>query len=1119
VTDIASWLDELGLGIYAETFAEQAIDGDTLPELTERDLEQLGMPLGHRKRLLRAIAALTPAPAEEEQPPAPPVGDARVAAKRAGAQRRQLTVMFVDLVGSTELAAKLDPEDLREVVGAYQDCCSRVIQRFEGHVAKYLGDGVLAYFGYPQAHEDDAERAIRAGLDLVDALARLDLGVTLAARVGISTGEVVAGDLVGESSADEQAVVGETPNRAARLQGLAEPNTVVIGPHTRDLVGRLFEYADLGAHVIKGFDEPIEVSQVLRPSTVTDRFTARHTGTLSPLVGRDEELALMLDRWEQARGGEGHVVLLTGEPGIGKSRVVQSFCEMLINRAHNIVRYQCLPYYRHSAFQPMIEELEGAAGIDRSDSNDARLERLRAHLATLGTAGESLVAPLADLISITIGRRATALKLSPRQRKVRLLAALVERIEAMAAGQPVLILLEDLHWIDPSSMEFLEMLIDRVRELPVLVVITTRPGAVAPPTGGTKMTALTLSPLSQRQCAELVALMAADKPLPSELADEIVTKTEGVPLFVEELTKAVLDSDLLAEQDDRYVLTRRLDRLAIPATLQDSLMARLDRLVAVKDVAQTAAVIGREFSYELIEAIAELPQEDLDDALGQLVGSGLVFRRGHPPNTTYTFKHALVQETAYNALLRSQREEIHARIARMLASDFPDVMEANPELIANHYTQAGLYEEAVEFWREAGDVAEARFAPKEAVAHLSQALALLERFPASSHRSRTELGLLTTLGGALIAARGFAAPEVGETYLRAQHICEELGDHTRRFPALFGRWIFHASRAEMTETLAVADEMLQLADELGDSVPKVVAHRALANTWFFMGDLEAARSHAETVLATYDPIKHGGLASLYSADPYVVSAFFLAHTLSRMGYVEQARPWADAGMARARELAHGVTLAQALHHACLFHQLCREPAVAVELADELIGLAGEHGLAFWQAIGRLFRGSEMVELGDPNGFEELRAGMAAYRATSGRLYIPYTHVVWAEACRRMGDLQAARSALAEVKQVTEATGVRGFEPFALRIEAKLLLDEGTDAGEAEACLERAIALARSQKSKVSELRCTIDLARIWHRRGRTAEARAAVKTIHDWFTEGFNTADLRVAKLLLEELG
>jgi class 3 adenylate cyclase/predicted ATPase len=1115
--DVAAWLDGLGLGTYAETFAEQAIDADTLADLSEQDLAQLGMPLGHRKRLLRAIADLAPQPKDAQSPQQAPADPA--SGRHARAQRRQLTVMFVDLVGSTGLAAQLDPEDLREVVGAYQDCCTRVIERFDGHVAKFLGDGVLAYFGYPGAHEDDAERAIRAGLDLVDAIGRLGLAVPLAARVGISTGEVVAGDLVGERSAEQQAVVGDTPNRAARLQALAEPGSVVIGPHTRALVGRLFDYADLGAHEIKGISQPVQVSRVLGPSTVADRFAALRSGQLSPLIGREHEIALLSERWEQARRGEGHVVLLTGEPGIGKSRVVQSLCERLENRTHGLLRYQCLPYYRHSAFQPLIEELERTAGIARSDAAEARLDKLRAHLATLGPAGEGLAAPLAELTSIVTGARPSALQLSPHQRKARLLAALLTRIESMAARRPLLIVVEDLHWIDPSSMEFLELLIDRVGALPVLVIVTVRPQAVTPHTGGTPVTALTLSPLSQRQSAALVAHMVPDKPLPAEVADEIVTKTEGVPLFVEELTKAVLDSGLLADQGDRYVLTGRLDRLAIPATLQDSLMARLDRLVAVKDVAQIAAVIGREFAYELLEAVAELPEEQLQDALAQLAAAGLVFRRGDPPGATYTFKHALVQETAYNALLRARREEIHGRIARALASDFPEVMETNPELIADHYTQAGLDEEAVEFWREAGDLAVARCAPKEAIAHLRHALALLERFPASPHRSRTELGLQTTLGGALIAARGFATPEVGEAYGRAQQLCQELGDNTRRFPALFGRWIFHVARSEMSECLAVADEMLQLADELGDTGPKLIAHRALTNTFFFLGDMVKARSHAETVLALYEPARHGALASLYSADSYVASAFFLAHSLALMGYLEQARRWAHAGLARARELAHGVTLAHALHHACVFHQLVREFAALGPLADELIALASEHGLAFWQALGRVFRGGHLVDAGRTDaGLEELRAGIAAYRATSGVLYLPYVLTLWAEACRRVGDHESGLQAIAEASALVDTTGVRGFEPYVHRIHATLLRDRGADAALVEATLERAIALARKEKVKLSELRATVELARLWQGQGRQAEARERLQAVYAWFGEGFHSADLRAAKTLLDAL-
>ena len=1117
--NVAAWLDGLGLGAYAETFAEQAIESDTLPELTEQDLLDLGLPLGHRKRLLRAIAELARPPAVDSIAAAEPAPVAPATARRTDAQRRQLTVMFVDLVGSTQHAAKLDPEDWRDVVGAYQDCCTRVIDRFEGHVAKFLGDGVLAYFGYPQAHEDDAERAIRAGLDLVDAVGRLNLSVPLTARVGIATGEVVAGDLVGERSAEEQAVVGDTPNRAARLQELAKPGTVVIGPHTRTLVGRLFDFADLGAHEVKGLRAPIEVSQVLGPSAFADRFAALRSGELSPMVGRDHEIALLLERWEQARHGEGHVVLLTGEPGIGKSRIVRSLRERLADRSHGLIRYQCRPYYRNSAFQPVIEELERSASIDRGDSADARLGKLRAHLATVGTAGETLVTPLAEMASISVGGRSSALKLSPHQRKARLLAALVGRIEHMALRQPLLVVVEDIHWIDPSSMEFLELLIDRIESLPVLVIVTSRPHGPELQAGGTRLTALTLSPLSRRQSAALVEHMATERSLPPEVADEIVTKTEGVPLFVEELTKAVMDSGVLAVEGDRYVLTGTLDGLAIPATLQDSLMARLDRLVAVKDVAEIGAVIGREFGYELLEAVAELPEEELHAALDQLADAGLVFRRGEPPTATYTFKHALVQETAYNALLRPRREEIHGRIARTLASDFPDVMEANPELIANHYTQAGLDEEAVEFWREAGDLAVARCAPKEAIVHITSALDILKRFPASPHRSRTELGLQTTLGGALIAARGFASPEVGEAYVRAQQLCQELGDGTRRFPAMFGRWIYHAARAEMQDSLSVAEEMRALATDLDDEAALLVAHRALTNTWFFLGDLGAARVHAEAVLASYDPAKHAALASLYSADPYVVSAFFLAHSLALMGYTEQAKPWAHAGLARARELAHGVTLAHGLHQACLYYQLCREPVALAPHADELIGLATEHGLEFWQALGKIFRGSQMMDTGDTEaGFEELRAGIVAYRATSGLLYLPYALALWADGCCRFGDYVAGLEATAEAKAVIETTGLRGLESYVLRIEGALLHSQGGNASAAETSLERAIALAREQKAKLSELRATIVLARLLKDQGKPGDARQRLQETVGWFTEGFNGADLREAKLLLDEL-
>ena len=670
--DVGAWLRDLGLAQYEALFRDNEIEADVLVDLTESDLEKIGLPLGPRKRVLKAIANLDATVASSS--PVVVAGSAARTPAEDAAERRQLTVMFCDLVGSTALSAGLDPEDMRQVIRAYQNACSGVVARYDGLVAKFMGDGLLAYFGFPRAHEDDAARAVHAGLEIADVVAGLQTRARekLAVRIGIATGLVVVGDLVGQGSAQEQAVVGDTPNLAARLQGLAEPGTVVVAASTRRLLGDRFRLRELGRQAIKGLVAPVEAWVALGVSESEGRFEPSHTARLTRLVGREAEATDLLQRQRRAWGGEGQVVLISGEAGIGKSRFSAWLREQVAGEPHTRLRYQCSPYHRDSALYPFVRQLERAAGIAPRESADVRLDKLEKVLG-LATDRMNEVTPLiASMLSIPLDQRYPELNLSPAQQRRQTLSALLDQMEGLAHKQPVLMLFEDAHWADATSLEVLDLAVERVRRLPVLLLITFRPEFEAPWKGLPDVATIALGRLDPVQAESLVELVTGGRRLPAEVLVQILAKTDGVPLFVEELTKTVLESGLLIEDSDRYRLNGPLPPLAIPSTLQDSLMARLDRLAAVKEIAQIGAAIGREFSYALLHAVVDHDEPTLKAALAQLEDSELVFRSGEAPAALYTFKHALVQDTAYESLLRSRRQILHRRIAETLRERFRD---------------------------------------------------------------------------------------------------------------------------------------------------------------------------------------------------------------------------------------------------------------------------------------------------------------------------------------------------------------------------------------------------------------------------------------------------------------
>ena len=1090
--DIAGWLRGLGMQQYEAAFRDNAIDLEVLPELTEPDLEKLGVLLGHRKRMLRAIGALASAPVVPERP------------ARADAERRQLTVMFCDLVGSTELSARLDPEDMRGILGAYHRAVGDAVKSFDGFVAKYMGDGVLVYFGYPQAHEDDAERAVRAGLGVIETVSRLDVkSVELQARIGIATGLVVVGDLIGEGSAQEQSVVGETPNLAARLQALAAPGAVVIAAATRRLVGDLFEYRDLGTVEVKGIAGPVPAWQALRPSAVASRFEALRGAAFSPLVGRDEEIDLLLRRWARAKAGDGQVVLLAGEPGIGKSRLTAGLTERPRAQRHVRMRYFCSPYHQNSALFPFIDQLQRASGFARDDLPAAKLGKLEALLSSAAPAEED-VALITDLLSLPASERHPLPNLSPQRKKERTLEALLRQLANLVRRQPVVMVFEDAHWIDPTSRELLDLTVERIGSLPVLLIVTFRPEFQPPWAGQPQVTVLALNRLDRRDRTVLVTQIAGGKALSDEVVAQIAERTDGVPLFVEELTKSVVESGASV--------------VGIPATLHDSLMARFDRLASVRAVAQAGAAIGREFSYQLLRAVSRLPEDELQSALARLVTSELVFQRGTPPDAVYAFKHALVQDTAYGSMLRSSRQQLHAQIAAALETQSPELMDSQPELFAQHHTEAGLVEKSIAYWGKAGRRSAARSAMAEAAAQYQKGLDQLALLPDTPERQRQELEFWNALAAVLSAVKGFAAPETGEAYDRAGGLWEFLGSPSEFLQIPSGQSRYHLNRGEFRRALRIAEDVLRLSSQRNESAGLVLGHHMLGAMLMLTGRFASSRPHLEEALALYDQMSPSSFVEQFGIHCQVVSPVFLGIALFLLGFPDQALARSGAAIIEARRLGHPPSLAVCLSTTTRLLLLVGHDAALDERANQLIAVATEHDFPHWRAEGMIFRGCALVERGDlVEGISLLSGGSAAYRATGAELWMPHYTALLAAACEIAGKVEEGLRLLDDALQIGERTGERWLDAKLYRHKGELLLQQGNTKA-AEELFGKALGVAREQEAKLWELRAATSLARLRRDQGRRAEACDLLSPVYGWFTEGFDAPDLKDAKALLDEL-
>jgi predicted ATPase/class 3 adenylate cyclase len=1042
------------------------------------------------------------------------------------AERRQLTVLFCDLVDSTALASQLDPEDWREVVRAYQATCAEVIQRYKGHIAQYLGDGLLVYFGYPQAHEDDAQRAVRAGLEMVKAVGSLnpqleqDKGFRLAVRVGMHTGLVVIGE-VGGGGRQESLALGDVPNVAARLQGLAEPGTVVISAATHRLNQGYFIWQDLGPHTLKGLTTPIHVYGVRGESPAQSRFDVAATRGLTPLVGRQSEVRLLLERWAQAKEGLGQVVLLSGEAGIGKSRLVQSLSEHVAGEPRVLLDCRCSPYHEHSALYPVIDLLQRALHFRREDTPDAKLRKLEEALAPYPLSLPEAVPLLAALLSLPLPSRYPPLALTPQRQRHKTLESLVAIWLAMAAQQPVLFIVEDLHWVDPSTLELLDLMINQVPTTRILTVLIYRPDFRVPWTPRSHVAHLTLSRLARPEVEAMVAQVTGGKLLPAEVVRQIVAKTDGVPLFVEELTKTVLESGLLQEQEDHYALAVPLPPLAIPATLHDSLMARLDRLARVKEVAQLGATLGRTFSHELLRAVSPLDEVSLQQALAQLVEAELLYQRGMPPQATYLFKHALIQEAAYQSLLKGTRQRYHQRVARVLEERFPEIVETQPELLGYHFTEAGLGAQAIPYWQRAGQQALQRSANPEAVQHLTTSLALLAMLPEISARAEEELDLQIALGSAQQATKGPGASEVEQTYARARALCAQVGETPQLFPALRGLCRFYRTRGALPTTRELGEQLYRLAQREAAPTLLLEAREALGSTLFYLGEYAAARTHLEQGIALIDPATQRDQALRHGEAPGVRCLAVTAWTLWCLGYPAQALLRSQEALALAQALSHPLSLALAQHYAASLHYRRREVSAVQALAEALLTLATAQGFPVYIGHGTYWRGWMLAMQGQGEaGLAQMHQGLAALLATGQMLSQSLCLVLTVEAAGHAGQLAEGLRLLAETLTVLEASGRGDLLTEAYRLQGEFVLRQAVpNPAQAEASFHQALAIAHRQQAKSWELRAAMSLSRLWQQQGKRDEARDLLAPIYGWFTEGFDTADLQEAKALLETFG
>jgi class 3 adenylate cyclase/tetratricopeptide (TPR) repeat protein len=1110
LSDIEGWLTDLGLAKYAPAFAEAEIDFGTLPDLVEDDLKDLGLPLGPRRKIWGAINRLGEQP-NQSPPPTDPTTAAPV--PQTDAERRHLTVMFVDLVGSTEMATRIDAEDMRDVITGYQNTVAGLVSRFEGFVAKFMGDGVLCYFGWPRAGEDDAERAVRAGLAIIEAVKKTKApdGAALSTRVGIATGVVIVGDLIGSGATQEAAVVGETPNLAARLQGVAGLNQLVISEDTKRLLGVIFDMTPVGAQALKGIAAPVQAFAVNGETAQESRFAAQRSGTLTPIVGREREVALMLERWALARSGQGQMIVVSGEAGIGKSRITQAVIDEISGDDHVRMTYQCSPYHADSAFYPVTQQMAFAAGFAGSDTPDQRLDKMEALIG--GDPGTCAL--VAALLGIDGAARYGALELSPAQQRARTMRALAGLLVRQAQDRPLLLVFEDLHWIDPTSLELLEVALDTIADEKVLVLSTARPTFEHGFGGHPIVTRFALNRLGKDQIGAIVAKLTGGKALPDEIMAIIAQRTDGVPLFVEELTKTILESGALKEDGDRFVLNGPLSAIAIPTTLHDSLMARLDRLHPIKEVAQTAACIGREFSHRLLTQVSHLPEAELTVALDGLIEAELIYRRGLPPEATYLFKHALVRDAAYESLLRERRRAIHTRILTALET----AADIAPEVRATHAEAANLTARAIDLWEAASKAAIARPAFDEAISHLGHAITLIAPQLDSGDIVilNRALSLQVQLGIAFIPSRGYSADETRSAFDRALGLADRIGETPLRFTVLYGLWVGMYVRGEHAGALAQAEALVRLAGKSSDGATQCLSTRLAGVSLLMLGRFCEAENFFQESLSLFDPVVHKGLENLFGQDLGVASQVYIGWNAYLLGETQRSQRHLRLAETGALATCHVNTICYMHAHMYIIALKTRDEGAVRRHSEALSVISSEHHLVMWSGYALVAQALVNAGEGDRAGIDAFYRADASMIGMNARSFIPAFRIEAARRALALGLNARAEDLAAMAEDLMGVTGDASALSDLHRLKGALAIERG-DVQAAETCLMQAIRVAKQQGSPMWELRASIDLARLLQDQGRTDEAIALLRLVHTSIADGDCPEDQVTARDLLAEL-